>query len=60
RIVFLLWSCEGLSTRQISAVVEAEEPHVRARLQRATMAIVTQLGEVAPGWIAEPAAAATV
>jgi len=59
RIVFLLWSCEGLSTRQLSAVVEAEEPHVRARLQRATMAIVTQLGEVAPSWIAEPAAAVT-
>ncbi|MDQ3440022.1 MAG: hypothetical protein M3478_06690 [Planctomycetota bacterium] len=55
RVVFLLWSCEGLSTRQIASVVNAGEPIVRDRLLRATMAVATQLGEVATGWLAEPA-----
>ncbi len=32
RIVFLLWSSEGLSTCQIASVVGAEEPVVRSRL----------------------------
>ncbi len=58
RIVFLLWSCEGLTTRQIASVVNASEPIVRSRLLRATMAVATQLGEVATGWLAEPAPAA--
>ncbi|MDQ3441451.1 MAG: hypothetical protein M3478_14000 [Planctomycetota bacterium] len=56
RIVFLLWSCEGLSTRQIASVVDVQEPVVRGRLLRATMAVATQLGEVATGWLGEPAA----
>lgn len=60
RIVFLLWSAEGLSTRQIGSIVEAEEPIVRARLLRAMMAVATQLGQAAPGWIEEPMVAATV
>lgn len=60
RIVFLLWSAEGLSTRQIAFVVEAEESTVRSRLCRATMSVATQLGEVATGWLEECETSTTV
>ncbi len=60
RIVFLLWRSEELSTRQIASVIEAEEPVVLARLLRAKLAVATQLGEVATGWLTEPARDAAV
>ncbi len=53
RIIFLLWSSEGLSIRQIASVVHVDEPTVRARLLRATMVLATQLGEIATSWLTD-------